>query len=455
MKDNQINIIKVDNDTFVGLRFENERLNIYIPNLYNIEMETNSAKLSELSNKEEVKKQIFEFLKTLSLASLDNEQGLEDTMFTDKVTSSAFSSMRWLIMDFVKNGFYEEFGKKSVKDSSGKINWKKTMKQIPNILKNGDIYFHNLIVDKKIKVSKIIGEIYKYCLQLSIDCIGWVWNINAKVYFGTMLPSSTLTYYINVVSRELTSTFLDSKKEILSHLLNILRGVNVDTQDAFSYGVKSYHTVFEAMIDKMFGNVSDKSKFYPRATWNLVLGGEKQASKLRPDTIMNGKNAYYILDAKYYDTIDGEYNNLPSSSDIQKQITYGAYLEKRLKNNNNHDATMESNVANEPSEKKIYNAFILPCDIKDSYISKLKNNEVNLSDNEQKDGKSKTDLVGNMVYFGYAEADWVDGTQSYEKIIGLYIDLKFLINNYQTKRVEGLEEILQNIIPKIGQLGGN
>lgn len=441
MKENQINIIKVDNDSFVGLRLENKCLNIYIPNLYNIGIKTRHTTLDELDNKNEVKKSIFEFLKTLNLATNDDEQGAEDTKFTKK-SSSAFASMRLLIMDFVKNGFYEEFGKKSVKGCSGKINWKKTMKQVPNILKNDDIYFQNISADKKNKVSKIISEVYKYCLQLSIDCIGWVWNINAKVYFGTTLSKSTLTYYTNIVKKELMSTFLDSKKEILSHLLNILIGVNSDTKEAFSYGVKSYHTVFEKMIDKMFGNVPDISEFYPRATWHLANGETKEASKLRPDTIMKANNnTYYIIDAKYYDTINSKYNNHPSSSDIQKQITYGAYLEKRLKNDDRNEleksnATNKLNVTNE-----IYNAFILPCDIKDKYICGLKGTLEEPS-NELK-GNLKGGLADKMAYFGYAEADWVDGTPSYEKIMGLYIDLKFLIDNYEAKRIIELTEILQ------------
>lgn len=71
-------------------------------------------------------------------------------------------------MDFMKS-----LAKKSVKGCSGKINWKKTLKQVPRVL-NDDIFFDTLIVDKKIKVSKIISEVYKYCLQLSIDCIGCV-----------------------------------------------------------------------------------------------------------------------------------------------------------------------------------------------------------------------------------------------------------------------------------------
>lgn len=57
-----------------------------------------------------------------------------------------------------------------------------------------------------------------------------------------------------------------------------------------------------------------------------------------------------------------------------------------------------------------------------------------------------------MAYFGYVEADWVDGEQIYEKVIGLYIDLKYLINNYQKRTcVRELAEIIDDRFNKISQ----
>ncbi len=435
MKENEINIIKVDDDSFVGLRLETNKLNIYLPNLYNIGLNKKVTKLDDFDgDKVQLKKDIFEFLKTLSLATNDDGQGREFSKAT-KLSSSAFASMRWLIMDYVKNGFYEEFGKKSVKGSIGKINWKKTLKQVARVL-NEDIFFDTLIVDKKIKVSKIISEIYKFCLQLSIDCIGWIWSINAKVCENNTITPSHLGFYISVLKRELGTAFLDSKKEILLHLQNILNGVDTNSKEAFAYGVKSYHTVFEKMIDKMFGNVPDISKFYPKATWHFANGETKSASNLRPDTIMqnNEQTCCYILDAKYYDCKSGEYNNHPTTTDIQKQITYGDYVRQIL-----NEEAKDSDEDDKSNSDNICNAFILPCD-KETIPDVLK-------DSEKNNDVGASAFIDNLFYFGTATAEWRKPQKGYEKIIGLYIDLKFLINNYQDAQYrQCLADVIERII---------
>lgn len=437
MKENEINIIKVDDDTFVGIRLETNKLNIYLPNLYNIGLNKKNTRLGDFGgDKSQLKKDIFEFLKTLSLATNDDEQGREFSKST-RLSSSAFVSMRWLIMDFVKNGFYEEFGKKSVKGCSGKINWKKTLKQIPRFL-NDDIFFDTLIVDKKIKVSKIISEIYRFCLQLSIDCIGWIWGINAKVCENNTITPSHLGFYISVLKRELVTSFLDSKKEILLHLQNVLNGVDANSKETFVYGVKSYHTVYEKMIDKMFGNLPNISDYYPEATWHFANGETKSASNLRPDTIMQleGDKAcihYYILDAKYYDCKSVEYDNHPTTVDIQKQITYGDYVWQKVNGINNESENAKDNADN------IRNAFILPCD-KETIPDGLK-------DGEKNNGIGASAFKDNLFYLGTAIAKWRKPQKVYEKIIGLYIDLKFLINNYQdAKYRQCLAYVIERII---------
>lgn len=129
--------------------------------------------------------------------------------------------------------------------------------------------------------------------------------------------------------------------------------------------------------------------FYPSAKWYLVKNKneycEKGASKLRPDTIIlnsdeNKKLNAYIIDSKFYrfgyteDTGD-----LPETTSIQKQITYGEYIKKNTK----------YKIAN------VFSAFLLPYD-------KSRNNRFKSNDNIQYGDLLKTiHLFPNVILIFY------------------------------------------------------
>ena len=423
-------VYKVNDDTFVGIIFRNNCVELYVPSLYNIGLKKDITDWNEISDKPAFKANFLKLLNTISIARTNEiNTGSE---YSDFIKSdNAFGSMLWLIKDYINNGLYCEFGKKQLINSSGKINWKKTLKQVPYINQNEEFIFNSLVVDKKVKVDKIITDIYKICLQISINTIGWIWNINQKIIDISGLNTTLKKYYCSVLKKELRTTFLDSKKERLEYLLNILQGLSDSEKPSYSYGVKSYHVVFEKMIDRMFGNVENISDYYPSATWHFVNNVTKPASKLRPDTIMimhNDEKYHYIIDAKYYDCKNGEYCNFPSSSDIQKQITYGNYLESKLNKSN------------------IRNVFILPCD-KTTLQQKSP-----LCERAEHFNKNNSEI--NFDYFGYATANWINGNQTgkdYEKVMGFYIDLKFLIDNFNNSN-DDFRNDLQTMVEKALQI---
>lgn len=117
------------------------------------------------------------------------------------------------------------------------------------------------------------------------------------------------------------------------------------------------------------------------------------SSKLRPDTILinNEMNIAYIFDSKYYRFgITNETTDLPETTSIQKQITYGDYLKKN------------SNI----KVKDIRNAFILPYNM---YSNKFNTNDL-------------------IHYIGFSMAEWKENTENkYESIYAFLIDMKHVI----------------------------
>jgi hypothetical protein len=118
-----------------------------------------------------------------------------------------------------------------------------------------------------------------------------------------------------------------------------------DTKDD-AFGVERFDHVWEGMIDYVYGD-DNREMYYPHANWSIVQGrgGIFQSSDLRPDTVVKVADKIYILDAKYYKYgITRNPAHLPGTDSIQKQITYGEYVERR----------------GFAQKNKIFNAFIMP-----------------------------------------------------------------------------------------------
>lgn len=107
--------------------------------------------------------------------------------------------------------------------------------------------------------------------------------------------------------------------------------------------------------------------------------------------IYNGK--YYILDAKCYKYgWTGIPEHLPNGSSINKQITYGEYLEKYKGIDTN----------------SLFNAFIMPYNMEQNYFE-------------------LTSVVGNI---GEAVGDWRHNKKFYERIQGIVMDTRYLMYHY-------------------------
>ena len=166
----------------------------------------------------------------------------------------------------------------------------------------------------------------------------------------------------------------------------------------FYFGTDDFDHVWEKLIDRAFGE-RDKEKYFPRSRWLLDYGKYKEKHPLMPDTIMIYNGKYYILDAKCYKYgRTGIPDHLPNGSSINKQITYGEYLEKYKG----------------VDTGSLFNAFIMP---------------YNMADNPFK----LTSFVGNI---GEAVGDWRYNRKYYERIQGVVMDTRYLMYHYSGKPIK-------------------
>src|SRR5699024_9506772 len=110
--------------------------------------------------------------------------------------------------------------------------------------------------------------------------------------------------------------------------------------------------------------------------------------------------------------ITGEPSDLPNSSSINKQITYGEYLYNHQKFKNLYG-----------DDVPVYNAFILPYNSKDN-LFEYKNRFVN---------------------FGEAESEWKNNLLKYEKVQGIIVDIRYLMYRHTGDTKKQMIELANSI----------
>jgi len=380
------------NDNFVGVKYNKGNIKIIFPRGYEIPR----------NDEKECRKSVINLFKSISFAhekKLEQEDGGDFSVDSDGMPVDSYL---WILSDYVENGLYSDNEKKFIQQQTGKINWKKTFKTKFFVNKN-DIVYLNPIVEQNSNAKNIITEIHSYCVDKSIDVIGPLYYGVNKINFIT--PTiKRIKYYFQMIQKEKLNSFDDRKKMLLFHLKRILmEQIDNGNNPIRNFGVRSYEHVWEYMVNSIFGD-EDIKKYYPTTSYFITDREQYIPSKLRPDTIFVKDNNFYILDSKYYKFgITGKNKDLPDSSSIQKQVTYGEFIGHNFNLNNSYD--------------EVYNAFIMPYN--------KHSNVFNYND--------------DIVYCGYASCDWKLKSQydeRYLKVAVILIDTKTLIDSYFDRNIE-------------------
>ena len=390
----------LENDDFVGLRFEDNQPTVIFPRGY---------ALSETD--EQKRKDIIRLFATI-LKFKDRYQGEEECAFDgEKYFSFPLLSYQYIIQNFLAHGYYIEKEKHYTNATKGKISWKRTIQQIkPQIDDSNAVYLSFVVHQNRVNDNNLITKIHEYCVYESFRNLGWL-------YTTAMPPKPSITFnknaFIAILTDGLHNTYDDEKKKLFSCMINIISEADelFNSTKRKSFGVERFEYIWEGLVDYVFGE-EDKKVFFPHSCWSIVdkEGLIKVNPPLEPDTIIRYNEAIFIIDAKYYKygiTMNPEH--LPGTSSIQKQITYGEYIEKRFKVDH------------------IYNAFVMPY-------------------KKEKDGP-------NYKFVSVGTADWKQNSEkSYEFVLGILLDTRHLIDTYARQNLSEIEELAQLIIQSLTQV---
>ena len=366
-------------DTFVGIKCEDGDYSVNFPLGFHVS-----------DGDKDIRKEIILLMSAIRLTTGKKESTLYNRFLEESYLTFPFQAYLEVIYDYYNKGYYREREVEYCKNTKGKISWNRTIKSQKPTIQDEQVFYLDFISRKSSpNNNELITQIHEYCVYDSFLKIGWLFTdalpLKPRIKFNYKLFKST-------VIEKMNHTFNDRSKLLFKNMLSIIDNHgSEDTKDNFKFGTYRFEYVWEQMIDKIFG-IADKDLYFPKTKWNLDKIYNNAC--LEPDSIMILDNNTFILDAKYYKY--GQTKNpfdLPGSTSINKQITYGEYAAFKQKQDGN-------------SSGIIYNAFIMPFDA----LNKLWDSE-NL-----------------FINIGESTSDWKDGNNEYEHIQGILVDVKYLMN---------------------------
>ena len=398
-------------DKFVGLRFvENSDgktvPQVVFPHGYALPDDNNELRRDILN--------LFAILRKFRPRTGHHEEGENREFGNERSPEMDFPVMAYLyiIRDYLDKGYYVEKELHFKSSPKGKISWKRTIaKKRPQISENDIVYMDFIIRADRMNDDNMLAIIHKYCVYVSFELLGWL--------FTAFMPQKPLLkpdirLYTTILKREIACSFNDSKKMLIKCMLQILadKKDDADTRKTSYFGTTKFYTVWEKLIDHIYGGVEDIDKFYPHASWFNMDGTEfKKSTKLRPDSIMKNGDKTYILDAKYYTYgIDRKDGTLPTSSDVQKQITYA-------------ENALEKNLG---EKDKLYNAFILP----------------------HNGNKPETVAYATADWYSYSKNDIPD----YFYIPAVLVDTRTVMTAYSAHDADAIQALADEITKAVGKI---
>ena len=385
---------------FVGIRYDNGSLKVYFPYGYS----------KPVDDEKEYRKDILNLISVLATYSKESKSVDQNRQINEDDVQFPIHAYIHVFNYFLNSGYYIENETTYKRASSGKINWKRTIKQIrPQMAgeyPNKSVVYLDFITKKSnSNENEIITQIHKYCVYESYEKIGCLFG-----YFRPEKPTIPFNakIFATILKNKISRTFNEKHILLFRNMLDIVcyMGKAHDDRKA-SYGTNDFEYVWEGLIDHVFGiEKNTKEKYYPHCTWHIdnkaneAEWNETKRTALRPDTIMlssledNAK--IFVLDAKYYQYGDNrETKRLPGTGSIIKQIAYAEFIEAMRKQKSGFP------------KGDIYNAFILP------YAG------------------HPNDLIFPMENFGYADCNWKNKEEkTYHKIYGILLDVRSIMQRH-------------------------
>ncbi len=398
-------------DTFVGIRSDGEQIKVCFPIGY---------KLGKTDA--EQKKDIQLLIRVLTRFSNIKEKLLPQRLINNPETVNfPIQAYMTVLNEYYNRGYYTENERFFTVNGNGPKNWSRTIKtQRAYPQDDSFIYLTTIAQKSRVDTANYITKINEFCVDEAYKKIGFLFLAD-----NIRKPSILFNEkrFIMALKEKLRGENNDKNKALFSGMIDMIQYIGQKGRNAkFFFGTNDFEYVWERLIDFNFGE-DNKSFYYPRTSWYLGTDGKHTKSALRPDTIMKTDGKVFILDAKYY-----RYGNsmdpaeLPRSTSINKQITYGEYVAAAPKfRDENGQAPL------------VYSVFLMPFNREGEFFSSEE----------------------NMLHIGEARGDWKNSSASYARVQGILLDVKWMMARtvkHNKKDISQLAQLVESIIQKTDPL---
>lgn len=401
-----------DGDHFVGIKADSDNAMVYFPIGY---------KLPE--TEQDLRQDILHLISILAEFTDRTDRALQMQKFgaLQSVDFPINAYMEVINYFMEQNGYYTEKVAEYKDGDRGKIDWPRTLRQKrPLIQANGmPAYVEYIVRVSSPNDKNMITQIHKFCVYESFVKLGWL--------FTPYLPEKPTIQrndkkFLMLLREKLANTFNDKDKRLFQSMIAMLEYMDEKTREKqFYFGTDRFEYVWEKLIDRVFGD-KNKVDYFPKTRWALRSGRSRTNAALEPDTIMLHDGKIFVIDAKFYKFgISGNPADLPESSSINKQITYGEYI-----------ATQERFRARYGDEVPVYNAFLMPYNAL-----------------ENRFGTNDT-----FVNIGEATGDWKTTGHKYERVQGILVDTRYLMYHYTGKPKNQIAALARSIESAFEATGG-
>lgn len=401
-----------DGDRFVGIKADSDNAMVYFPIGYQLP-----------ATEQDLRQDILHLISVLAEFTDRTDRILAMQKFEapQSVDFPINAYMEVINYFMEQNGYYNEKEPVFKDGDRGKIDWPKTLRRKrPLIQSNGTPAYTEYTVRVSSPNDKnMITQIHKFCVYESFSKLGWLFT--PYLPEKPTIPRNDKMFLI-ILREKLANTYNDKDKRLFSSMIAMIEYLDEKTKEKqFYFGTDRFEYVWEKLIDRVFGE-KNKVDYFPKTRWSLRTGKKRINAALEPDTIMLHDGKIYVLDAKYYKFgLTGNPGDLPESSSINKQITYGEYIytHRRFKEKYGEDVP-------------VYNAFIMPYN-------------------------ANANLFGsNQIYMNIGEAtgDWKTAGHKYEHVQGIVVDIRYLMHHYTGKPKNQILRMAQSIEEAFEAAGG-